>query len=308
MQENKGRRNPFLLAPALVLVIQVLFGGLSFISIHNAEGKWVYAIGIASALLIFGFAIALGFSLCGSGWMTRCFGRGKKGGFLLCISAAGMMMVQSAGIRSFLVENYYDYRIYSLYGMSFESSTDSAGEFLLMFFALGVIPVLLEEIFFRGILIYEYRYGGVFLSVVISSFLYAMMGMSLADFPVFFLNGVLLSWVVFLTGNLLYSVLAHLLYALFALSFEKYLFFIALETRILIFLVLVAIGLFAAIGFLGSAEKILRQKGENEERIPVRLKKGKIFVVLKDIFSSPMIWANIGCFALICTLHIVLGV
>ena len=306
MQENKGRQNPFLLAPSLVLAILVIFGALSFITIGGGEGYGAYIVAMAAVLLVFGLILAMAFSLRGSGWLVRGFGRGKKGSFLLCLAASGMMMIQSAGIRSYLTENAYDYRLYSLYGMSFESAARSTGEILLLLFAVVLLPVLVEEIFFRGFLMYEYRYGGVFLSVGISSVLYAMTGMSLADFPVLFLNGVLLSAIVFLTGNLFYSFLAHLLYAVFALSFEKYIFFVAAETRILIFLVLVALWLLFAIGFCGSSEKILRERGENEERMPVRLKKGKLFMIVRDIFSAPMIWADMFAFALICILHIFL--
>ena len=303
MQENNGRRNPFLLAPAIVLGVLVLFGVMSFIPI--GKGTVSYIIAIVSVLLVFGIAIAASVYLRGAGWTARCLVRGKKGSFLLCLSASGMMMVQSVGIRSFLVEDFYDYRIFSLYGMSFESATDSFGAFLLVFLALALLPAVLEGLFFRGFLMHEYRYGGAFLSILASSFLYAMTGMSLANFPIHFINGVLLSSVVFLTGGLSYSVLTHVIYALFALSFEKYIFFIAEETRILIFLVLVAMGLLFAIGFCGSAERLLRQRGEDEERAPIRLKKGRFFVVLKDICTAPMLWADVFCFLLICILHIV---
>lgn len=306
MQENKGHRNPFLLAPALILPILVPFGAMSFIPALPGKGMVANIVALVSVLLLFGCAIAASFYLRGAGWMAVCFGNAKKGSFLLSLSAAGMMMVQSAGIRSFLTENFYDYRIYSLYGVAFESKTDSIGSFVLTFVALAVVPVLMEEVLFRGFLLHEYRYGGAFLSILVSSLLYAMVGMSLADLPVYFLNGVLLSAVVFLTGNLFFSVLSHLLYALFALSLEKYLFFIATETRLLIFLVLVALGLASAIGFCGSAEKILRARGENEERMPVRLKKGKFFVILRDILAAPMLWADAVCFAVICALHIFL--
>ncbi len=293
-------------APAIVLVILAVFGILGFIPIRFGEGYGKYIFAAVSVLLVFGSAIGLSVFVRGAGWISRCLASPKQGSLLLSISAAGMMMVQSAGIRSFLTENFYDYRTYPFYGLSFESMTDSTGALICMFLVLVLLPVLLEEILFRGCLLHEYRYGGVFLSVIVSSFLYAMTGMSPADFPIHFLNGVLLSAVVFLTGNLFCSVLAHLLYALFVLSIEKYIFFMALETRILILLVLLALWLFAVIGFCGSAEKILRQKGENEERMPVRLQKGKFFIVLRDVFSAPIMWADIFCFALVCVLHIFL--
>lgn len=308
MQENKGRQNPFLLAPSLVLLILLIFGILSFITIGGGEGYGGYIVAALSVLLVFGSVIAMAIFLRGSGWLMRCFGNGKKGSFLLCLSASGMMMIQSVGIRSFLTENFYDYRLYSLYGMTFESKANSTKELLLMIVTFVLLPVLMEEIFFRGFLMSEYRYGGVILSVTVSSFLYALTGMSLADFPVLFLNGILLSAVVFLTGNLFYSFFAHLLYAMFALSFEKYIFFIAEETRTLIFLVLVALGLLCAVGFCGSAEKILREKGENEERTPIRLKKGKLFMILRDVFYVPTIWADVFIFIFVCVLHIFLDV
>ena len=304
MQENNGRRNPFLLAPSIVLVLLAFFGVLSFIPLGN--GFVPYIIAIVSELIIFGGAIAASVYLRGTGWTKRCLAHGPKGSFLLCISAAGMMMVQSVGIRSFVIENFYDYRIFELYGMRFESATDSFGSFLWVFAALAVIPAVLEGVFFRGFLMHEYRYGGVFLSILVSSFLYAMTGMSIANFPIHFINGVLLSSVVFLTGSVVYSVLAHVAYALFALSVEKYIFFIAEETRTLIFLVLVAVGLLSAIGFCGSAERLLRQRGEDEERAPIRLKKGRFLVVLKDMLTAPMLWADVGCFVLVCLLHILL--
>lgn len=304
MQENNGRRNPFLLAPAIVLVLLAFFGIVSFIPL--GRGFVPYIIAIVAVLLVFGMAIAAAVYLRGTGWTARCLAHGRKGSFLLCISAAGMMMVQSVGIRSFLIENFYDYRIFELYGMRFESATDSLGSFLLIFFALALLPAVLEGIFFRGFLMHEYRYAGVFLSILVSSFLYAMTGMSIANFPVYFINGVLLSAVAFLSGSVAYSVLVHVMYALFALSFEKYIFFIAEETRTLIFLVLAAVGLLSAIGFCGSAEKLLRQRGEDEERAPIRLKKGRALVILKDILAAPLLWADTLCFILICVLHILL--
>jgi membrane protease YdiL (CAAX protease family) len=279
---------------------------LSFVPF--GDGIVGYIVAAASTMIVFGLAIGLSIYFGSGKWFGRCFGAHKKGSFALSLSCSAVMMMQSAMIRSFLIGERYDYRAFSLYGMSFESAADSTGAFLLMFAVLAVLPSLAEGIFFRGFLMYEYRYGGVALSVIMSSFLYAMTGMSLWHFPVYFVNGVLLSVNVFLTGNLFYSILSHLLYGFFALSVEKYFFFTAQETPALSFLVMAAIGLLAVIWFFGSAEKILRQRGECEERMPVRLKKGRCFVVLADIFSAPMIWTDIGCFVLICALHILLDV
>lgn len=304
MQESNEHRNPFLLAPSLMPIVLLFFGVFSFIPF----GKGALTYILASVLMIFvlGGMLALAVYLRGSRWLKVCCKSRSKGGFLLSLAASGMMMIQSALIRAFLIGDLYDYRTYSLYGMSFESATDSFGAFLLVFTALAVVPAFLEGFLFRGFFMYEYRHAGIFLSVLVPSFLYAMTGMSVAQYPVHLLNGILLSSVVFLTGNVFYSILSHLLYALFALTLEKYFLFIAAETPLLFLLVLAAVGLFFIICFCGLADKILRLRGENEDRVPIRCKKGKLSVVLKDIFSVPMIWADVFGFLLIGVLHIFL--
>jgi len=306
MQENNERQNPFLLVPFFMLVLLTVFGIVSFIPF--GKGIAAYITAVISVLLVFGGVVALAFYLRGGKWLGACLRSRAGGGFSLCFFAACLMMLQSVLICSFLIGELYDYRVYSLYGIPCDAVTDSFGAFLLIYLVLAVLPAFLEGFLFRGFFMYEYRHGGVLLSVLVPSLLCGMLGMSFAEFPIRFLNSVLLCAVVFLTGNIFYSVLSHLIYGLFALSLEKYLMFIAKETPALSFLVLAALGLFFVICFCGSADKILRQRAEKEERAPVRWRKGKIFTVLGDIFSAPMIWADVFGFALIGILHIFLDV
>jgi|GEM_PF-1145375 len=308
MQENNGRRNPFLLAPLFVLPALFVFGIASFFEIGSL-GRVPSLILIALFTLIsFVTPIVLSFRVSGAGWIPGCLGRVRRGAFAASIWAAGLMAVQSASLRSLLLAEEYDYRTYTLYGFSIENATGTVGAFLLNFLIFAVIPVLLEAVLFRGIILHEYRYCGVLLSSLFSSLLYAALGMSYAELPVLFLNGVLLSAVVFLTGNLLCSVLTHLLYTLYAMCVEKYFLFIAAETetRILLFFILGALGCVFAICFFGSAEKLLRQRGENEDRAPLRMKKGRRSVVVRDVLSAPGLWAVCFGAVLICVLHIFL--
>lgn len=306
MQENNERRNPFLLAPVVTLAVLVVFGILSFIPFEKS--LVAYIVGIGSALIVFSGLIFAAFRLRGRKWWDSCTQSRAKGGLPICLFAAGIMMVQSAMIRSFLIGDVYNYRTYSFYGISLDVYTDSIGLFILIFVLLAVLPAVWEGILFRGFLMHEYRYGGVLVSALVSSLLYAMIGVSFAEFPIHFLNGVLLCAVVFLTGNVAFSILAHSLYGLFVLSFEKYFMFIAAETPSLSFLILATIGLFCVICFCGSAEKILRTRGESEDRMPIRCKRGKLPIVLWDIFAAPMIWADVCFFMLIGILHIFLDV
>ena len=102
--------------------------------------------------------------------------------------------------------------------------------------------------------------------------------------------------------------LSHAVYAVFSLFFEKYFIFIARESEAatLFFFVFVSLLLLAVFALIRSAERMLRVRGAEEDAIPMRMPKGKRPLVLYDIFSAPMLWADIFCFALFAVLKILL--
>ena len=308
MQENNQRRNPFIFAPALTFPIILLLGIGGFVFANPIENNAVYIVSVLLGLFVFGVPTILFFRMRGGKWFASCTMPVGARGWALAVSAALLLMVQSAFCRSLVVGDFFDYHIYTLYGIPFRIDMDSFGSFMGAFFPLAVLPAFLEGIFFRGILMHEYRYGGVVLSVFMSSLLYAMTGASFASFPLYFLNGILLSMTAFLTGNVFCSVLADLIYLLFAMLGEKYVLFLAEEeeTCIILLFFLVWLWITVAIFFFDTAENVLRKRGEKEHRKPFCLSVKNCAAVLYDIVAVPMLGADVLCFAVFAVLHLLI--
>lgn len=86
-----------------------------------------------------------------------------------------------------------------------EVSIDSNPLYVLL--AYGALPALCEEVLFRGILIREYKIYSFPAAALISSFAYALCYFDLSAFPFYFLCGLLLAYIVRMTGSLLAAIL-----------------------------------------------------------------------------------------------------
>lgn len=127
-----------------------------------------------------------------------------------------------------------------------------------------LLPALLEEFIFRGIMIREYRPLGAMGAVIFSSALFAMLHFSVAYFPVYFFAGIVLGLVFLLTGSVFASVSVHFLYNLMMLLSEHYLWDVITkaEYRIMFIFIFICLMLLFLFFSLGSAENTLRRNAE----------------------------------------------
>jgi hypothetical protein len=96
----------------------------------------------------------------------------------------------------------------------------------------------------------------------------------------------------FLTGNLAVSMLIHILYSVYTISFEKYMWLMSSsdESRVLFSLLVgMCLGI-SLICFFGLAEKILRGRASNEEDAPVCPSLRKRILNALDIFTAAPFW------------------
>ena len=78
---------------------------------------------------------------------------------------------------------------------------------LYVIFAYGALPALCEEVLFRGILIHEYKKYSFPTAALVSSFAYALCYFDLSAFPFYFLSGLILAYIVRMTGSLFAAIL-----------------------------------------------------------------------------------------------------
>lgn len=150
------------------------------------------------------------------------------------------------------------------------------------------IPAFLEEFFFRGLILREYQKYGRFTAVIFTSVCFAMFHLSIPEFPYYFVAGVVLSCVAFITDSLLEVFILHLLHNLVTLFFGNYLInllynFADTSFVILILFILVLLFLF---WFLSALDTYYKKVAFLTTEIPKTPNKS-IMASLAECFLSP---------------------
>lgn len=299
MQKNEGRVS-FAGPPALVLLISLLMIALMFLDFGNFENQnSAYAAMIALYAIIFGLPAAFYCFLKGRGFLKRLKLRRLDTRALGVTLLGTVMLILQSCILKFGVFYFgYDYSAYTLYGSSFSVSAPTAWSWILLVLSLAVVPALTEEVLFRGIVLCEYEKSGLLCSMLASSLLFASVHFDLAQFCIYFLDGMLLSWLVFLTGSVLSSVAAHILYNLFVLFFEKYIWLLSSnpDSELLFWLILIALYLLFAFFFFGAAERLSRRHADEEFQLPYSPPKERLGRIYFSVFTSKPMIAELAVF------------
>ncbi|MCL2228352.1 MAG: CPBP family intramembrane metalloprotease [Firmicutes bacterium] len=132
----------------------------------------------------------------------------------MCI--ASFMMVQFASIEIFRLMGAGEYTL--------DLSIDNFGMFMFAVFALAVLPAVIEELLFRGI-VYKSLLGEgkqkkhIYTAIIISSLLFAGFHLSPEQLVYQFILGVIYAIVFYKTGNLLYPMLLHFINNFFVIAY-----------------------------------------------------------------------------------------
>ena len=102
----------------------------------------------------------------------------------------------------------------------------------LLLFCYAVLPAVLEECLFRGVILrfYTNRLGGL-CAIVVSSVMFSMSHFSGEDFLSYFLSGLILGSCAYVTGSLFSVILMHLINNVFSLYLENAVLKIATESK-----------------------------------------------------------------------------
>ncbi len=291
MPTNNRRNNPFTLAPALTFVVLALFIVFGFFDVTNH-----IAIAVLTAITFLGVMIAYLFF---------------RGNLLLRIpnrkiSGEALWLSLFAALAMILFSSLWRFGVLHNSAYTPQAAPDSLGQGILMVFTLAAVPAICEEYFFRGIVMLEYRFAGVFGAVFMSALLFAVAHLSFTMFPLYFLNGIVLALVVFLSGDVKMAVFSHFLYNLFVLFSERRIYLMTLdgESRVLFILLFGVLFLLALFAFFRMAALLLGTRKQDEP--PVRVPKGKGFWVFSDIVSTPSLWLLVICFLVFALLDIFL--
>ncbi len=90
--------------------------------------------------------------------------------------------------------------------------------------AMCILPALLEEFLFRGIMTAEYESVGIPCAVIMSSLLFAMMHLSFVRLPACLFSGIVLSLTMYATRSVIAPMLVHAANNTAALFLDRYLY------------------------------------------------------------------------------------
>ena len=137
---------------------------------------------------------------------------------------------------------------------------------------LALLPAICEELLFRGILCTELDRRGALRAILVGSLLFALIHFDLANLPVYFYAGALLTLVLYVTDSLIATMIIHALYNLVSLFGQRYLnaFYSFTGNPELFLVLLILIFLVALLFFALLCASHYRARAEHNIRPPRR--------------------------------------
>lgn len=175
---------------------------------------------------------------------------------------------------------------------------DGVGKIVLMIPLLALVPAVLEELLFRGILCSELDRRGILRTVIVSALLFALVHFDLANFPFYLLAGVLLALVLYATDSLIATMIVHAAYNLASLFGRRYLntFYRFTGSAELFLFLLILVLLVSLLLFTSECARLYRMRARLGLREPRR--SVPMGVQLYTFIDALCEWPVIACIVL----------
>lgn len=176
---------------------------------------------------------------------------------------------------------------------AFESaSANGPWATVLMWLVLAILPALLEELFFRGVMLAEYERRGAVRGVLMTALLFALCHFDIRNLPVYLFTGALLALTRFATDSLFATVILHALYNTVSLFGQRYLnalYDFTGNLELFIFL-LILIFLVSTIFLCHTGMRLYRRREQEQEGEPRRAVPWEVqFYTIADALADPPI-------------------
>ncbi len=180
-------------------------------------------------------------------------------------------------------------------GNSYMSYTASeTGGAIYAAISLAIVPAVLEEFLFRGIISAEYDTYGAVTGVIMSAVMFSMLHTSFVKLPIYLFTGVILSLTATAANSLFASMLVHALNNIFVLFIEPYLYKIAAKSDsglgLMMFIVITLMLVFAFLFFM-KTERLYSDRAYANEPAPLirRKKENQLPHFLQAVLSPTFI-------------------
>lgn len=189
--------------------------------------------------------------------------------------------------------------------------TSSAGRLVLGLFGLALLPAMGEELLLRGVVFGGLRRNGTVRAIVLSALIFALMHGSPVQFVHQLMIGLLMAYIVYMTGSLYNSVLFHFVNNALVLVYD-YIYVATGATFVItwwMYLIMAVVGLGALAGLIIALARTCRLRDEGGMMygsIP-RLLQGQSEYTAKAGRLSGGTWAALGLVALLWLVNTIVG-
>ena len=157
----------------------------------------------------------------------------------------------------------------------------------------AILPALCEELLFRGILCAELERRGALRAVLVGSLLFSLIHFDLANLPVYFFAGVLLTLTLYATDSLPATMLLHAIYNVVSLFGQRYLnafYHFTGSVELFLFFLILAF-LVALLFFLRECARLYALRAENGTRSPRRAipRDVQLYTMLDALCAWPIV-------------------
>lgn len=173
-------------------------------------------------------------------------------------------------------------------------SFSSPAEGVLAAVTIAILPALLEELLFRGIVVAEYERRGAFRSLLMSALLFALCHFDLRNLLVYLFSGALLALVLYATNSLISVMLLHVCYNVASLFGQRYLnalYHFTGSVELFLFLLILLL-LASAVLLMRFAAMLYRKRDQEGERDPQRAVPYNVqfYTVLDALKDPPLVF------------------
>ncbi len=168
----------------------------------------VYQIVISAVAFVLPFfAVSVGLNLKTSELISV---RGKRNRLTLPMVLMGLGFCAFANIAANSISSLLGSFGIGIYSPTY-SSSKTVPEFLVTFVAVAIIPAIVEEFAFRGMVLGVLRRFGDGFAILVSALVFGLIHQNAAQIPFAFIVGIVLAFATIKTGSILTSVLIHFL-------------------------------------------------------------------------------------------------
>jgi len=280
-------REPNVIAPPLlVLVILILLLFVRLINLDALTGDNPYMALVVLQIMIFALPGVFYCKLKGVGYVEstrlKLFGLNQVPImlFLLFVMILGSIILKfvlhSIGISPTIVDDWTT------------AVPTHPGATIYIILAFAVMPALMEELIFRGILMTEYEKFGGTSAIIASALLFGMIHFDGPGFMIYMFVGLCLGFAAFATRSILAPMILHFIYNMYAIFVENHVWYMLgyRPSRVLFIFIASSAALVFLVLTIVEAERLFYNYAANREPEPI-LVKGTLRSGLTGVLLSP---------------------